>query len=242
MIILGGNNMIKMIVTSFYNTLIDEEDAIPTSTMFMLDRYKNKGSSLTILCNRLLDEVLYYNHSYPFIHYLIGLNGSLIYDVEKNQIFAKMKLDDSIIEEVESRFSDYSILYYTENEVLEEKQGNIYKIEVKLPKKNKKILDSCKDLDAYCSILEVHKEYYLEISPSTFQRGLELLLEEKKITPEEVLGIIGNDSDTTLISYIPECYVVSNATHELKAKTKKRTKSCTSKGVETLLKKLLKKS
>ena len=71
----------KMIVSSFYNTLIDEEDAIPTSTMFTLDEYKKNGCLFTVLTNRDIDDVLYYDESFPFIYYIIGFNGSVVYDV-----------------------------------------------------------------------------------------------------------------------------------------------------------------
>ena len=232
--------MIKMIVTSFYNTLIDEEDAIPTSTMIEFDEFKNKGVPLTILNNRLLDEVLYYNHSYPFIRYVIGLNGSILYDVEAEQILLKKKLNDEVIQKVEEVFSRYPILYYGENEVSNERVNDVYKIEIKLPKKNHKILNMCKEIGANCSILEINKEYYLEISPSTFKDSLERLLRYLGIDSKDVLGIVGNDSDLSLISYLDNCYVVSNASRTLKSKTRKRTKSNTSKGVEELLKKIKK--
>ena len=61
--------MIRMIVSSFYNTIIDEEDAIPTSTMFELDSYKEKGSVFTVLTNRGIDEVLYYNETDDFLFF-----------------------------------------------------------------------------------------------------------------------------------------------------------------------------
>ena len=44
--------MIRLLVTSFYNTLIDEEDAIPTSTMFAFDKLKAKDLSLSFLINK----------------------------------------------------------------------------------------------------------------------------------------------------------------------------------------------
>ena len=35
--------MIKMVVSSFYNTLIDNEEAIPVSTMLEIERIRKKG-------------------------------------------------------------------------------------------------------------------------------------------------------------------------------------------------------
>ena len=230
----------KMIVSSFYNTLIDEEGAIPTSTMFTLDEYKKNGSLFTVLTNRDIDEVLYYDESFPFIDYIISFNGSIIYDVNRRVVLRKKELDDNTISKVEELLSDYEILYYTEDGVFENRVDSVLKIEVKLPKKNKKIIDICKDNGINYSILKINKELYLEISPSTFKDALNSLLDNLKINTKEILGIIGNDSDIDLINYLDNCYVVSNASKELKSKTKKRTKSNTSKGVEYLLKKIKK--
>ena len=40
--------MLKMIVSSFYNTIIDYEEAIPTSTVLEIDRIRNKGISFSV--------------------------------------------------------------------------------------------------------------------------------------------------------------------------------------------------
>jgi hydroxymethylpyrimidine pyrophosphatase-like HAD family hydrolase len=41
--------MIKIVVSSFYNTLINYEEAIDASTMLEIDRIRNKGILFTIL-------------------------------------------------------------------------------------------------------------------------------------------------------------------------------------------------
>jgi len=92
--------MIKLFVTSFYNTLIDEEDAIPTSTMFAIDKLKQKGTKLVILTNRLEDEVIYYNHDYPFIDYIISLNGSRVLDMKTNKSKEFLSFNKSELEEI----------------------------------------------------------------------------------------------------------------------------------------------
>ena len=71
--------MIKMITSSFYNTLIDEEGAIPTSSMLLLDSFKKKGSFFSIVSNRGIEDILYYNESFPFIDFILAYNGSMYY-------------------------------------------------------------------------------------------------------------------------------------------------------------------
>ena len=61
--------MIKMITCSFYNTLIDKEDAIPLSTMLQIDKARQEKIKFTILTNRSSEELKYYNRDYPFIDY-----------------------------------------------------------------------------------------------------------------------------------------------------------------------------
>ena len=53
--------MIKMITCSFYNTLIDKEDAIPLSTMLQIDKARQEKIKFTILTNRSSEELKYYN-------------------------------------------------------------------------------------------------------------------------------------------------------------------------------------
>ena len=61
----------RMFISSFYNTLINNEEAIPVSTMLEIEKLKNKGILFSVCTNRLKDDVLYYNHDYPFIDYII---------------------------------------------------------------------------------------------------------------------------------------------------------------------------
>ena len=76
--------MIRMLISSFYNTLIDKEDAIPMSTMLEIDKLRNKGILFSVCTNKSKEDILYYNHDYPFIDYIISLNGCNIYDVRKD--------------------------------------------------------------------------------------------------------------------------------------------------------------
>lgn len=220
--------MIKMLVSSFYNTIIDEEDAIPTSTMLELDRVKQKGMKLTILTNRLIEDVLYYNHDYPFIDYIIGLNGSIIYDVEKNKTIENKSFTRSELEEIQKKYSKKEIIYYTkDNCFLNLPDDAVYKVEVKGIKKN---IDS----HFYTSVFQRNKEYYLEIYKNTNTEALQSL------NADVLLGIIGNESEKDLLENYKNIYVVKNAPKSLKDKTSHMTKSNKQKGVEAIIKKEIK--
>ena len=69
--------MIKMVVSGFYNTLLDEEEAIPTSTMLEIERIRQKGVAFTICTNRLYTEVLDYNKDFPFLDYIVSFQRLL---------------------------------------------------------------------------------------------------------------------------------------------------------------------
>ena len=111
-----------------------------------------------------------------------------------------------------------------------------YKIEIPCKKRKQIELDSINRNQLHSSFLKVGKETFLELSPSTNEETLKRLLENLNIKKEEVLIIVGNESDEGLLNY-PNSYVVSNASKELKRKAEHKTKSNISKGFESVLKK-----
>jgi hydroxymethylpyrimidine pyrophosphatase-like HAD family hydrolase len=222
-----------MIGSSFYNTLIDEEGAIPTSTMFLLDSFKKKGSSFSVITNRGFEEVLYYNESFPFIDYIIAYNGSMIYDVNHQVILYQKVLSKKVIEEVKETYKNYPISYYSKIGKTDSKTEDVYKIEIKISKKDSKSIQKISSCQT--SILKIEEEYYLEISPSTSYDAFTYLIEKLRIPSKDVLLVIGNESDEDLLKY-PNTFVVSNAPTSLKKKTKNKTKSNTLKGFENVLK------
>jgi len=126
--------MIKIVVSSFYNTLINYEEAIDTSTMLEIDRIRNKGILFTILTNRGYKEVLDYNKDFPFIDYIISLNGSYVYDVLNKKCIYKQKISKLDVKKIYNSFRRSKIYYYTENKVLtnynETLDKDIYKMEI----------------------------------------------------------------------------------------------------------------
>ena len=231
--------MIKLLVTSFYNTLINKEDAIPMSTMLELDRVRKKRVSFVVTTNRLNDEVLYYNQDYPFIDYIISLNGNYIYDVENSVCLYKNPLDEGTINEIEKRYSNHTILYYTENKYyLKRPKEKIYKIEIKLKRKELSNENELDDLGIKTSILKIGRGYFLEITNHSTYEGIIKLSEMISIFNDEIASIVGNESELEVVENLKNTYIVSNSPKCLKDKTKNRTKSNNAKGVEYLLKKL----
>ena len=231
--------MIKMLVSSFYNTLINKEDAIPMSTMLELDRVRKKVS-FVVTTNRLNDEVLYYNKDYPFIDYIISLNGNYIYDVENSVCLYKNPLEEETIKEIEKRFPNHSIFYYTEKKYyLKRPKEEIYKIEIKVSRKELKRTKELEDLDIFSSILRIEGGYYLEITNDSTYDGVIKLSEMISIFNDEIMSIVGNESEIGMVENLKNTYIVSNSPKVLKDKTKNRTKSNNAKGVEYILKKII---
>ena len=101
--------MIRIIVCSFYNTLIDSEEAIPASTMLEIDRIRNNKVLFTISTNGTYNEVLEYNKDFPFVDYIISLNGSYVYDAINNKCIYKQKIAKNDIKKIYNSFKNYNI-------------------------------------------------------------------------------------------------------------------------------------
>ena len=232
--------MIKMVVSSFYNTLIDNEEAIPVSTMLEIERIRKKGILFTICTNGYYKDVLDYNKDFPFIDYIVSLNGSITYDVKKERILSKVKFTKTTIKKINELFSKYKIIYYSLDKPLKKvKEEDIYKIDIELKDKDN-ILDLTDKLNVNTSILEKNKKRYLEITPrkSNMFNGIDGIGLRTGISLKDILVIAGNESDIPLVKNIDKTLVVKNAPKTLKKYVKKQTNSNDNKGVERVLKKL----
>ncbi|MBQ9018729.1 MAG: HAD hydrolase family protein [Bacilli bacterium] len=127
--------------------------------------------------------------------------------------------------------------YYTEDTILtnynETLNKNIYKIEIEDIKE--KII---KNLKCNLSILEKNNKQYLEIISNKCNTyiGLLEILKENNIKNNEILSIIGNESDITILNNISNTYIVENSIEKLNLKNIKKTSSNNDKGVEKILK------
>lgn len=227
--------MIKMVACSFYNTLIDKEDAIAMSTMLEIDKIRNKNIKFVVLTNRSINEVLYYNKDFPFIDYIISFNGNCILDVNKNKIIYKDYLNKSNIREILNKYKDRKIYLYSDNKILDRTNYtdfNIYKIEIELKKKD------LKNLNSNYSVFKYRNKTYLEVNSNNNYIGMMKLLKSLGIAKEEVLLIIGNESEKGLINLIPNTYIIGNSPKSLKEMNVKKTSSNNFKGVEKVIKKI----
>ena len=232
--------MVKMIVTSFYNTLIDKEGAIPTTTMLEIERIRKKGIIFSICTNRTYQELLEYNHDFPFVDYIISLNGSYIYEVNSEKCLFKSKISDINLKKINSTFEDYKKIYYTKDNMYynfeDAKEQDIYKIEIEL--ENDIDLKSIDKIKASKSIIEIDNKKYLELTSSKCNMftGVDKISLKNNILLKEILVICSNDSDYQLVNNIPNNYVMKNGNSKLLKIAKKKTATNDKKGVEEILK------
>ena len=229
--------MIKIVVSSFYNTLIDYEEAIPSSTMLEIDRIRSKNILFTISTNRSYLEILDYNKDFPFVDYIISLNGSYVYDVLNKKCIYKQKIAKLDVKKIYNSFKRSKIYYYTVDKILtnynETLNKDIYKMEIE---GNEDVVidnDNC-----LYTTFEKDDKKYLEIisNKCNSYKALSKILEKNNIKDSEVLTIIGNESDLSL-NKIKETYIVENLSCKLK-NIKNTTKSNNEKGVELVLQKI----
>ena len=234
--------MIKMVVSSFYNTLIDSEDAIPTSTMLEIERLRNKKILFTVATNGLYEEVLDYNKDFNFVDYIVSLNGSYIYDVSKQKCIFKKKISPTMIKKILSIYSEDIITYYSDktsyNEYDESKET--YKVEIELTDNDEDKLSKIKKLKLNYSILYHNNKKYLEITNSNASifNGIDQISLKNNFDLKDIITICGNDSDTAVVQNIKNSYVVENADKNLKSISKNITLSNNNKGVERVLQKV----
>ena len=220
----------RMLISSFYNTLINKEEAISFSTMLEIDKLRKKDILFSICTSRSHEEVLYYNHDYPFIDYIISYNGNYIYDVKKKKNIYKNPLKKTLIKKVEEIFKDKKIIYYKDNK-------DIYKLEIKIKRKELDLVNKLENLNIYTSIFILNKDYYIEITNNNTYEGINALKTKLKIDNNDIITVIGNLAEKEIIANIKKTYVVSNAPKELKEKANYKTKSNNLKGVEQVIKK-----
>ena len=233
--------MIRIVVSSFYNTLIDYEEAIPTSTMLEIDRIRNNKVLFAISTNGNYKEILEYNKSYPFVDYIISLNGSYVYDVLNDKCIYKQKIAKVDVKKIYNSFKNYNINYYTEDKILnnynETLNKEIYKIEIE----NYSDI-AISNLNCNLSVLKKNNKKYLEIISNKCNSyiALDRINKLNDIKEKEVLLITGNDSDIELVNNIANSYVVSNASDKIKKICKRKTTSNNELGVEKIIKSVIK--
>ena len=152
--------MYKLLVTDFYNTLLDSDEAIPISTMLEIDRIRKSGVLFSIASGSPLYSVLDYNRDFPFIDYIIACNGAYVYDVKNNKVIFKKNIMASIIKKIKKLYSSYDMCFCTDK----------YKYILK-SNTDKKIYD--REL-----LIEDFDSFYLENKSNIYK--IEILFDKKK--------------------------------------------------------------
>lgn len=238
--------MIKMVVSSFYNTILDDEEAIPTSTMLEIERVRKKGIIFTICTNRNYKHVLEYNKDFPFIDYIVSLNGGYVYDVVKGKCLSKKKITAKIVSKIHGLFPDKEITYYTEEEQLtayeQINDQEIYKIEFKIDgqEEEEKIKKVLSKTSVNITKFYYNNNLYLEITSNLVSMftGVDKISLKNNFELKNIVSICGNESDIPLVQNIEKSYIVKNAPKILGKYNKRRTESNDLKGVENVLKKI----
>ena len=213
--------MYKLLISDFYNTLVNDEEAISFNTMLGIDNIRKSGKLFSIMTSEMSRKIIEYNRDFPFIDYVIGFNGNSIYDVEEEKEIYSKKLPTSIVVKLSKLYSNENICFYTfENcnfyglnhpkdyakeiedidEFIKENKNDIYKVTIYF---NSKIyaeeeLTNIKKLKANldCYIEEIENKYVIEITSSVSNKliGLEKILKKEKIKLSEVAAIASTEN------------------------------------------------
>ena len=239
--------MYKLVVSSFDNTLINSEEAISTSTMIKLDEIRNKGVLFGISTNRCYKDVLSYNRDFPFIDYIISYNGAYVYDVKKDKVLFKKNLLVGNVKKIYSKFSNYNLLFYTDEDVYNNmdciRDKKIYKIKIFCNEMNFDLI--CDELDKLNLNIIYYRNcdynnYSIEIFNGSVNKlvGLEKIC-NKKIFMNEILYIGYDSTDLEVFKSVGYSSMVSNGNIKLKEYVDSITFSNDEKGVEKILDKML---
>ena len=156
--------MKKMAICNFED-LLDEEDAIPISTMLKLEKIKKNNYLLTIVTKKAAEEILDYNKDFPFIDYIITCNGYLIYDVTNNKKIGNYKISKKDISKIKN--IDNNAIFIGEHGVVKDniESESIFqiiinnsiteKINLKIKKDHNKIIMFKEEIDEIKSINKI---------------------------------------------------------------------------------------
>ena len=258
--------MYKLIVSSFLNTIINDYEEIPMSTVALIDELRRSGIKFVIATGKDIDSIIYYNRDFPFNDYLITSNGAYIYDMNKNKVIFKKNIGIRTIKRIIKYYYDKSIIYLTndrtrnliskesiykdnleklvdKDKFIEENKNNIYKIDLyfenKLTAEQSLKEISLLELDINTNLQIYNDKYYIEITHSSASKdkALELIAKKLKIDMKDIISFGSGYSDIELLT---KTYGVAmkNACKKLKSVANDITLDNNSKGVEIYLKKI----
>ena len=259
--------MYKMVVSSFNRTLINNEEAIPCSTMGEIDKLRrNKKVIFTIMTGDSFKTIIDYNRDFPFIDYIIAFNGGYVFDVLNEKVIFKKNIGVSIVKKVYTLFKDFNMCFYTSDleaywgnykdnyygvvinnfsDFISNYKSDIYKITVICDdmKQVKSILKLLGDyeVDVNTKIVENDNKFFVELYNKINDKftGVKKISKLNKICLDDVLAIVCSDSDIDVAKNIGKSVAISNACSNIKKICGEETFSNDEKGVEEVLKKYL---
>ena len=192
--------MLKMIVTNFEN-LIDQDEAISSKTMLLIDDLRRKNYKFTIVTRRDFKEVLSYNKSYPFIDYIVSSFGSYIYDVVNEKFLHLNYLSSKDINKITNYLKNKTIeKFFIEEKVYQLKINNMKKVSL-----TKLLNEEKMNINYY----QLTANLYLTSNKSNLEQSLNKLIKNKKYE----LTVIAYDTiDCSLFAMSENNYVLKSST------------------------------
>lgn len=250
--------MYKLIVSSFLNTIINDYEEIPMSTVVLIDELRRSGIKFVIATGKDIDSIIYYNKDFPFMDYLITSNGAYIYDMNKNKVIFKKNIGIRTIKRIIKSYYDKSIIYLTndsrinlisneKDKFIEENKNNIYKIDLyfenKLTAEQSLKEISLLELDINTNLQIYNDKYYIEITHSSASKdkALERIAKKLKIDMKDIISFGSGYSDMEIIKKVGYGVAMKNACKKLKSVANDITLDNNSKGVEFYLRKIYEK-
>ena len=246
--------MYKILVTDFYDTLINKEEAISLSTMLEIDKMRSNKSLFVVATSGLFRAVLDYNMSYIFSDYIISYNGAHIYNMVTEKVVFKKCLNVTSIKKL-SKLNVSNIAFYTLNsifyteKVLDSNYGvqindlddfiefhkkDVY--EIRLYDTTSKLNDISKILDSMNVTYYIKKDY-IEIVNKGINKftASKMILEKEKIKVNEMISIGCSSNDYELVKNAGLGTCIKNGEESIKKVAKYITKKNNTSGVKEVI-------
>ena len=240
--------MKKILISSFEDTLVDEEEAIDIKTILEIDKFRKNNNIFIIVSDNTLDDIINYNRDFPFTDIIIALDGSIIYNMESEKVIYKNTVSMATTKKIAKLTNTSNIeIYTTHNKI---KYNDFISNYQNLAKDILKIGISCfskeeiEDFDnkikknisnVKTNIVDNEYEYYLEIFSKKTSRVNALNKVLKTIKYDEKYFVVGSNKSIEIAETFAS-YAVSNASDSLKKIAKYELNNKNTFGVCELLK------
>ena len=250
--------MYKILVSDFYDTLINREGAISLSTMLEIDKMRNNNALFVVATSGLFRAILDYNMSYIFSDYIISYNGAHIYNTLKEKVVFKKCLNLNTIKKI-SKLDVSNIAFYTlnsifyTNKVIDNNYGikindleefidfhkkDIYEIRLYDTKSNlEKIINKLDSININYYLRNSGKYNYIEIVNSGINKfeACKIILEKEKLKVNETVSIGYSNNDYELVKNSGVGVAIKNADDEIKKTADYITKKNNTSGVKEVI-------